>query len=52
MDEHPEESSATAPIWESHGICIAKFGIFEHLCSSLSLIVLLAQHDMRSLMVS
>jgi len=30
MDEHSEESSATAPIWESRGFWIAKFGIFEH----------------------
>ena len=30
IGEHPEESSATAPIWESRGFWITKFGIFEH----------------------
>jgi hypothetical protein len=34
--EHPGESSATTPIWESRGISTAKFGSFE-----LMLLVLL-----------
>ena len=29
IDEHPEESSATAPIWESRGVYTAKFGSFK-----------------------
>jgi hypothetical protein len=55
IDEHPEESSATAPIWESRGFWIAKFGIFEHRPFVSFIVVthvLLAQHDIDSLMVS
>ena len=47
IDEHPEESSATAPIWESCGCYTARIGNFEPWLSSslISLIVLLAQHN-------
>ena len=49
IDEHPEESSATAPIWESCGCYTARIGNFGPRLSSssslISLIVLLAQHN-------
>jgi hypothetical protein len=53
--EDPEESSATGPIWESCGLYTASFGNFKlrlFISSSSSVIVLLAQHDANTLMVS